>query len=66
MGKGLCCGRSWILMQAKYWGSGTGWPCAKGFDELRKESLKKILRSGGEATLLEGLRVFGVHTLLTS
>lgn len=37
------------LMQAKYWGSGTGWPCAKGFDELRKESLKKILRSGGEA-----------------
>lgn len=56
---------SWVLMQAMCWGSGTGGPCAKGSDELRKRSLKKLLRLGWWDTLQEGLRVIGIRTLHT-
>lgn len=55
----------YLLMQAMCWGSGTGGPCAKGSDELRKRSLKKLLRLGWWDTPQEDLRVIGIRTLHT-
>lgn len=69
VGKSLWCGcgggGGWGWIQAMCWGSGPGWPCAKGFPGLRKGSSEKFLLLEWWDTLLEGLRVFGIHTLRT-
>lgn len=68
VGKGPWCGCSggwgWVLLRAMCWGSGPGGPCAKGSGGLRKRSLKKHLCLGWWDTLLQGLRVFGIHTFI--
>lgn len=57
----------WVLvfMQAMCWGSGSGGPCAKGCDGLRKGSLETRLGLEWWDSPPEGPRIFEIRTLHT-